>query len=122
MNSKWRANLSIDLPSPVSGDSDIMQALEAEIGRLAPWYEMAVNARGRTTVGISEVEIPDAARFVVGMAQEKAPEIPRGDLERGPCLKVCSEDLKAFYSEAISAQPGMSTSLAVENWLWNKTV
>ncbi|MDB3953980.1 hypothetical protein N9452_08880, partial [Alphaproteobacteria bacterium] len=26
------------------------------------------------------------------------------------------------YSEAISAQPGMSTSLAVENWLWNKTM
>ena len=112
----------IDLPPPVSDDSDIMQALEAEIGRLAPWYEMAVNERGRTTVGVSEVEIPDAARFVVGMAQEKAPEIPRGDLERGPCLKVCSEDLKAFYSEAISAQPGMSTSLAVENWLWNKTM
>ncbi|MBE89701.1 MAG: hypothetical protein CMM76_09725, partial [Rhodospirillaceae bacterium] len=78
----------IDLPPPVSGDSDILQALEAEIGRLAPWYEMAVNERGRTTVGVSKVEIPDAARFVVGMAQKKAPEVPCGDLERGPCLKV----------------------------------
>jgi len=31
------------------------------------------------------------------------------------------EDLKAFYSEAMSAQPGMSSSLAVENWLFNET-
>ena len=37
-------------------------------------------------------------------------------------LKYTSEDLKAFYSEAVSAQPGMSSSLAVENWLWNETV
>ncbi len=37
-------------------------------------------------------------------------------------LKFGSEDLKAFYSEAMSAQFGMSTSLSVENWLWNETV
>ncbi len=37
-------------------------------------------------------------------------------------LKFACEDLKALYSEAMSAQPGMSTSLSVENWLWNETV
>ncbi len=37
-------------------------------------------------------------------------------------LKFACEDLKAFYSEAMSAQPGMSTSLSLENWLWNETV
>ena len=36
-------------------------------------------------------------------------------------LKFVCEDLKAFYSEAMSAQPGMSSSLAVENWLFNET-
>ena len=43
-------------------------------------------------------------------------------MEVGPMLKHTSEDLKAFYSEAMSAQPGMSSSLVVENWLWNETV
>lgn len=112
----------IDLPPPPSDDSDLMQALEAEIGRLAPWYEMAVNQRGRTTVGVSEIDILDAARYVVGCAEGEAPKSPRDDLERGPMLKLCCEDLKAFYGEAMSAQPGMDTSIAVENWLWSQTV
>ncbi|HAA93941.1 MAG TPA: hypothetical protein DCE33_15950, partial [Rhodospirillaceae bacterium] len=111
----------IDLPPPPTDDSDLMQALEAEIGRLAPWYEMAVNQRGRTTVGISEIDILDAARYLVDMAEAEAPDVPRDDLDRGPMLKLCCEDLKAFYSEAMSAQPGMDTSLAIENWLWSQT-
>lgn len=112
----------IDLPPPPSDDSDLMQALEAEIGRLAPWYEMAVNQRGRTTVGISELDILDAARYMVAQAEGETPAVPRDDLESGPMLKLCCEDLRAFYSEAMSAQPGMDTSLAVENWLWSQTV
>jgi hypothetical protein len=117
----------IDLPPPPSDDSDMMQALEAEIGRLAPWYEMAINSRGgRTTLGISGIEIPDAARLIVEVvecgAKEPFPACPRDDVELGPFLKLCCEDVKAFYSEAISAQPGMDTSLAVENWLWGETV
>ncbi len=112
----------IDLPPLPSDDSDRVQALEAEISRLAPWYEMAVNQRGRTTVGISEMDIVDCARFVVQMAEAQKPDNPRPDLELGRTLKLCSEDVKAFYSEAISAQPGMGTSLAVETWLWNETM
>lgn len=47
---------------------------------------------------------------------------PRRDVDVGPMLKFVCEDLKAFYSEAMSAQPGMSSSISVENWLWNETV
>lgn len=111
----------IDLPPPASDDNDIVQSIELEISRLAPWYEMAVNERGRTTVGLSGVDIINCVRFVVAMIEGDISQNPISDLEVGPSLKICTEDLKAFYSEAISLQPGMSSSLAVENWFWSQT-
>ncbi len=111
----------IDLPPPPSDDNEQAQGLLAEIGRIAPWYEMAVGQRNRTTVGISELDIPDAARFVADFIDDPSTSSPREGLETGVMLKYACEDLKAFYSEAMSAQPGMSSSLSVEHWLWNET-
>lgn len=111
----------IDLPPLPTNHSELTQGLLDEIGRMAPWYDMAVEQRGRTTVGISALEIPDAARFVADFIDDPATVSPRNDLEIGVMLKYACEDLKAFYSEAMSAQPGMATSLAVEHWLWNET-
>ena len=64
----------------------------------------------------------EAARFLTAFVETGSATNPRPDLEIGPMLKYACEDLKAFYSEAMSAQPGMSTSLAVEHWIWNETV
>lgn len=111
----------IDLPAPPSDDGALAQSLLDEIGRMTPWYEMAVNRRGRTTVGISELAIADAARFVAAFVEDPDTASPRPEIEAGPLLKHACEDLKAFYSEAMSAQPGMTSSLAVEHWLWNET-
>ena len=112
----------IDLPPLPSNDSELTQSLLQEISTMAPWYELAVNQRGRTTVGISELDIIDAARFLIDFIEDPSMTSPRPEVETGPMLKYTCEDLKAFYSEAMSAQPGMSSSLTVENWLWNETV
>ena len=112
----------IDLPPLPSNDSELTQSLLQEIGQIAPWYELAVNKRHRTTVGISELDILDAGRFLIDFIEDPSSLSPRPEVEIGPMLKFACEDLKAFYSEAISAQPGMSSSLMVENWLWNETV
>ncbi len=92
------------------------------MGQIAPWYELAVNQRRRTTVGVSELDILDAGRFLIDFIEDPSAPSPRPEVEVGPMLKYACEDLKAFYSEAASAQPGMSASLTVENWLWNETV
>ncbi len=112
----------IDLHSVPSNDSELTKSLVQEIGQIAPWYELAVDQRQRTTVGISELDILDAARFLSDFIEDPSSPSPRPEMEVGPMLKHTSEDLKAFYSEAMSAQPGMSSSLVVENWLWNETV
>lgn len=112
----------IDLPPLPLSDSDLTRSLLQETARIAPWYELAVNQRGRTTVGISKLEIEDAGRFLVEFIEDPTSSSPRPEVETAPMLKFACEDLKAFYSEAMSAQPGMTSSLAVENWLFNGTV
>ena len=112
----------IELPQPPSNESELTRSLLQEIGQIMPWYELAVNQRHRTTVGISELDIVDAARFLIDFIEDSSTPSPRPEVEIGPMLKFACEDLKAFYSEAMSAQPGMSTSMAVESWLWSETV
>ena len=70
----------IDLPPPPLDDSEQAQGLLAEIGRIAPWYEMAVGQRNRTTVGISELDIPDAACFVADFIDDPSTSSPREGL------------------------------------------
>jgi hypothetical protein len=40
----------------------------------------------------------------------------------GRVLKLAYEDLKSYYGESITAQPGYDTSKRVEDWLFNETV
>ena len=111
----------IDLPPLPIDEKELTQSLLQEIGQIAPWYELAVKQRSRTTVGISGLEIPDAARLLADFVENPDTSSPRPEIEIGPMLKFVCEDLKAFYSEAMSAQPGVTSSLAVENWLFNET-
>jgi hypothetical protein len=111
----------IDLPPPPSNDSDLTQNLQHELNSLMPWYELAVNKRGRTTVGISKIQLPEAARYITAYIEDTTTPSPRDDMEQGQMLKLCCEDIKAFYGEAVTMQPGMNKSLDVEHWLWNET-
>ena len=54
----------IDLPSIPDANapaSELGRKLLSEMDSLAPWYELAVRTRGRTTIGPSGLDIKDAA-------------------------------------------------------------
>ena len=96
-------------------------AMRREIAQLAPWYDLAVRRRGRTTVGISGMSVDDAANhaaaFLDGAARPDAmPGVPAG-----VALKRACDDLKAYYYEAAAAQPGNLSSRAIDNWFWSQT-
>lgn len=115
----------IDLPRIPDTDapaSELGRTLLAEMDSLAPWYDLAVRTRGRTTVGPSGLDIKDAAKFVAAFLEDQEAPAPRDDLLKGRVLKLAYEDMKAYYTEAITAQPGYGASLRVENWLFNETV
>ena len=106
----------IDLPRILDADapaSELGRKLMSEMDSLAPWYELAVRTRGRTTVGPSGLDIRGAAKFVAAFLEDQEAPSPRDDLLKGRVLKLAYEDMKAYYTEAITAQPGYGASLRV---------
>lgn len=115
----------IDLPRPpdeTAPTSEIGIALMKEIASLAPWYDLAVANRGRTTVGPSGLPVVQAGKYVAAFLEDQATRCPRDDMPAARVLKLAYEDLKAYYTEAITLQPGYTTSERVEDWLFRETV
>lgn len=88
-------------------------ALAAEIARLAIWYDRAVTARGRTTVGVSGLDMSAAGKMVVAALA--------GSLPAAQPLKQAIDDLKAYYLEAASAFPSPGSPKTRKAWLWGDT-
>ena len=108
-----------------SGEADPLQAaFHREMAGMRPWYDMAVDKRRRTTVGVSSIDIGELGDFIYAFVKGIEPENPRDDLTLPFTLKLAVEDLKAFYTEGITAQPGQEgiSSKAVKDWFWNDTV
>ena len=111
----------VSFPAPPADPDDRAAALVAEVEQLAPWYELAVERRGRTTVGLTSLDMPGVARFVAGFLEPTPPARHDAGLSLGENLKLACEDLKAFYAEAAMAQPGAPPPGAVNDWFWGET-
>ena len=108
-------------PDPTAPTSGIGVALMKEIAALGPWYDIAVSRRGRTTVGPSGLSIVDAGKYLAAFLEDQDVPCPRDDMPVDRVLKLAYEDLKAYYTEAITMQQGYSTSHQVEDWLFGET-
>ncbi len=98
-------------------DDDSWQArLTREFSGLQPWYELSCSRRhGRTLVGVAE-QTP--AQNVARIAELlDASELPT-DIT---WLKRAIEDLKAYYLEAMTAQPGEYDAQTLQNLFWGQT-
>jgi hypothetical protein len=100
--------------------NDLGGALEREIESLAPWHDLAVKRRGRTTTGLSGVERAQAARILTAYLQGSPPRNLK-QLSAGETLKIVCDDIRAYYYEAAGAQPGMPDAQAIEHWFWHET-
>jgi hypothetical protein len=102
-------------------DDGLAGAILEEVAELGPWYELAWRRRGRTTVGVFGAGVEPAARHVVSYVKG-APEAPPDPAwSAGMAIKRACDDLKAYYYEAVSAQPGNLDARAIENWFWTET-
>jgi len=99
---------------------DLGAALAHEIEEIAPWYDLARERRGRTTVGASGVSVEDAARVVGSYLKGEAGERING-LSAGETLKLAYEDIRAYYFEAAGARPGGAQAHEILRWFWFKT-
>jgi hypothetical protein len=87
--------------------------LATEIDRLATWYDKSRATLGRTTVGVSGLDMPAAG----GLVQQAL----AGALPDAQTLKEAIDDLKAYYLEAASAFPDPGSTDARKAWLWGET-
>ena len=104
------------------GDLDaLVAAVQAEMAALLPDYEAAVAARGRTTVGASELGITDFAPFVSEFIRGEIPKSPRKGLPAIPLLKLVVEDLEAYYTETRTHRDGIDDLELMGKWFWEET-
>jgi hypothetical protein len=102
-------------------EGDLAGAMRREIAQLAPWYDLAIRRRGRTTVGISGMTVEAAAGHAAAYLDgaPRPPAMP--GISAGVALKRACDDVKAYYYEAAAAQPGNRSAKAIDNWFWRET-
>jgi hypothetical protein len=113
--------------SQPAGETSQTESLEVafhrEITSLRPWYDMSVSTRKRTTVGLSGIGLDSLGEFIYAFAVDRKPENPRKDIDLAYTVKFAVEDLKAYYIEAIIAQPGQqgASGQKLQHWFWDET-
>ena len=118
----WACPINLAPPDDVAdAETDLASALEAEVAQLAPWYDLAVRNRQRTSVGISGFDVDAIAPFVASFLGDNPPESPREDMERTEVLKLACDDLRAYCIEAATAQPGRASSKELADLYWGDT-
>ncbi len=110
-------------PVSFGGQADLLDVgavLAREVEELAPWHDIAMQRRGRTTTGFSGVPIEEAAR-IIAASLALAPPPRLNGVSAGESLKVLCDDLRAYYYEAAGARPGRLDAQAIQQWFWRET-
>ena len=99
---------------PINLAPQATDTLAAEIDRLATWHDQVVARTGRTTTGVSGLDMPAAGALLSGALA--------GELPPAQSLKEAIDDLRAYYLEAASGFPDPGTSKTRKAWLWDETL
>ena len=115
----WVCPVSFAVKSNESGD--IKTRVSDEMAALKPWYELGLERRGRTTVGLGSLSVEESASLLAGyIADGNEIEYPGGASEVD-ALRWSAGDLMSYYMEAASAQPGTDPSQELVSWFWRDT-
>ena len=106
----------------LDAERELLKAFRAEAQGLRGWYDEAVRLRGRTTADSTGLAPEAVIDFVAAFARGEAPANPVPGVSLGMALKMATEDLKAYYNESLTGQPGRTTDVvSLEEWFWGET-
>ena len=106
----------ISFARPTLDDESWEGRLRSELLEMKPWYDLGRRRRGRTTVGICDSTIDEIFAGLATWLDDQSGPLP--DLK---WFKYAIEDAKAYYSEALTAQPGDYPPALVFEQLWQET-
>lgn len=106
-----------------SSEASLENRLLAEINLLTPWFDQGKKSRGHTTTGVSGLDAVATGTWLCEFLETNPPTTPPITGQSiGETFKLAAEDLKAFYLEAVTAQPGHASGKEINRWFWNETV
>lgn len=113
----------IRFDAPSSQEETLEAAVLREIHELQPWYDLSVEQRQRTTVGVTGLAIGDSARTLASWLTSSPPLDTVNGHTPAAMLKLAVEDLRAFYFEAAAGQPQGDAigSKQLADWFWSET-
>ena len=117
----WACPIDLKPPAEVDDRGALLIALDDELAKLAPWYDRAVDKQGGTTVGASAIAIEDIPAFITAFLDGETPTNPRPETPLVDMLAFACDDLRAYYLEAVSAQPGRAVGAETVDWFWAET-
>jgi hypothetical protein len=111
----------INLTPPPTGAADSAAQVLNEIAQLQPWHDIAAERSGRQAAALTGLGIEALARFVISYLGASPQPSYGPAMSAAEALKRACDDLKTFYLDAASAQPGNLGSAALEQWFWRET-
>ena len=99
----------------------LAEQLTDEIAQLQAWHAVAVQQHGRTTLGMTGLTPAALGAYVAAWLSDTPPPVYRAGMTPGGALKLATDELKTFYYEAKSVQPGRHSPDSMAEWFWLET-
>ena len=97
------------------------ERLADEIAQLQAWHDVATAQRGRTTLGLTGLAPGQLGTYLGAWLGDAPAAAFREGIGPAAAIKLATDELKAFYYEAKSMQPGRRTPADIQNWFWTET-
>jgi len=123
-NGRMGYALPVDLvvaSNQIGSVDHLLAEVQTEITELASAYQSAIAARGRTTVGASELALAELAPYIAAFVKGTKPRSPRKGVPPIPLLKLVVEDLTAYYTEARTYRDSIDDIEILGKWFWEET-
>ncbi len=123
--SEEERNHLLSMPCPtfksLSSTGRLLESFSMEFFQMKSWHDLALSKNNRTTTGVSGFSPEASLAFISGFVKGEEPNENIPD-SLADSLRMVAEDIKAFYLEGISAQPGQPTdSKILADWFWGET-
>lgn len=110
-------------PDETTSTQQLLDDFSSEVMQMRAWYDLACEKNKRTTTGVAGFSPEETAELLSEFVKGDVPRAKLKNTSIADSIRMVSEDLKAYYFEAVSAQPGQATdSSSLANWFWGETV